>query len=242
MNSRTSLWLITILITMIVLSACNLGATPAPAVDPGAIQTQAFNDVLTQVSSQQTQTALAVPPTPIPTNTFLPTITLGATFEGAASITPFSFNTQQPGFTPITSPVATLGIISTTTTKNGCNDGMYMGEDPYYTDSTHPLEVGIGEVIQQYFGYKNTGTCAWDEGYGFIFQPQLSSPEIEGNDVLFTKSKPTDYIYPGSQVRFKAIIKAPKVAGDYQTFWKLRADDGTIFGSLVSLYIRVKKP
>jgi hypothetical protein len=240
MKFRKLLWLVTILIPTIILSACNLGATPAPTQDPGAVQTQAFNLVLTQAASQQTQTAAAVPPTAAPTNTFLPTatfITLGGT-----TVTPFAFNTQQPGFTAIASPITTVNPLSTVTTKNGCNDGMYLGEDPHYTDASHFLEVRIGEVVEQYFHYKNTGTCAWDEGYAFIFKPEYSSPEITGNTVIFSKIKTSDYIAPGNEVRFKAIIKAPKLAGDYSAFWKLRDDGGNEFGALVSLYIRVRKP
>jgi hypothetical protein len=240
MKFRKLFWLPTILIFTIILSACNLGATPAPTEDPGAVQTQAFNLVLTQAASQQTQTAAAVPPTTVPTNTFIATatfITLGGT-----TVTPFAFSTQQPGFTPIASPISTPGAVSTVTTKNGCNDGMYMGEDPHYTDATHFLEVGIGEVVEQFFRFRNTGTCAWDEGYGFIFQPEYSSPEITGNDVILAKNKISDYSAVGTEVRYKAIIKAPKVAGDYSAFWKLRDDAGNEFGPLVSLYIRVRKP
>src|SRR5690349_8651323 len=99
MKFRKSFWLVIILIPTIILSACNLGAAPAPTEDPGAIQTQAFNLVLTQAASQQTQTALAVPPTALPTNTALPTATFITL--GGSTITPFAFNTQQPGFTPI---------------------------------------------------------------------------------------------------------------------------------------------
>ncbi len=240
MKFRKPFWLITILIPSMILSACNLGATPAPTEDPGAIQTEAFNLVLAQAASQQTQTALAVPPTQASTNTPIPTATFITL--GGATVTPFAFNTQQPGFTAIASPFVTANPLSTVTTKNGCNDGLYLGEDPHYTDASHFLEVGIGDEVQQFFRFKNTGTCAWDEGYGFIFQPEYSSPEMTGNDIILAKNKPTDYSPVGTEVRYKAIIKAPKVAGDYSAFWKLRADDGSEFGPLVSLYIRVRKP
>jgi hypothetical protein len=240
MKLSRSFLLATILISAVILSGCNLGATPAPTEDPGAVQTQAFNMVLTQAASQLTLTAQAVPPTPLPTNTVAPTATFITL--GGATITPFAFNTQQAGFTPIASPISTAGALSTVTTKNGCNDGLYVGEDPHYTDANNYLEVGIGEIVEQFFRFRNTGTCVWDEGYGFIFQPEYSSPEITGNDVILVKNKPSDYTGVGSEVRYKAIIKAPKLAGDYSAFWKLRADDGSEFGPLVSLYIRVRKP
>src|SRR5258706_8030289 len=146
-------WLATIFTLVIILSACNLGATPAPTQDPGVIQTQAFNLVLTQSAMQITQTAQAVPPSPIPTATLaaLPTF---APINGVATVTPFGFG-QQPGFTPISSPLPTLGAVSTTTTKNGCNDGAYVGE----TEPFDGTEVGIGQLISTERTILNSGTC-----------------------------------------------------------------------------------
>src|SRR3989304_2204813 len=96
MKFRKSLWLMAVTMLAVILSSCNLGATPAPTQDLGAIQTQAFNLVLTQV-------ALASSPTPLPTNPTLPTATPEAppTFApvggGESTVTPFAFNTPLPG-------------------------------------------------------------------------------------------------------------------------------------------------
>jgi hypothetical protein len=182
----------------------------------------------------------------MPTNTFLPTVTLAAlpTFApiGGGTLTPFAFNTQSSLLTPIPSVTPLAVGVATTTTKNGCNDGMYLSEDPYYTDSGHRLDVNIGDTVEQFFRYKNTGTCTWDEGYAFAFQPSYSSPESTGNTIKLLKNRPADYTAPGNEVRYKAIVKAPKTAGDYQFFWKLEDDGGNKFGSLVSLYLRVRQP
>ncbi|MFN8411981.1 MAG: NBR1-Ig-like domain-containing protein [Anaerolineales bacterium] len=242
MKLRTSIWLSGFLLLATTLSACNLGATPAPTQDVVAIQSTAMAQVVSTVSAQQTQTAAAIPPTAIPTDTLLPTFTLQPTFAPAGGSTPFAFDTPLPGLTPLAIASPTLGAISTVTTKNGCNDALYLGEDPYYTDAGHRLEVNIGQVVEQYFRLKNTGTCNWDEGYAFVFQPEYSSPEVSGNTVTLVKNKASDYTMVGNEVRYKAIMKAPKVAGNYQGFWKLRADDGSEFGPLVSLYITVRKP
>ena len=241
MKYHKQIWLAIVFTLATILSACNLGATPAPSQDPGAVQTAAFEQVMALLSAQQTQTAAAIPPTAAPTNTLFPTSTTTSPF-GLATVTPFAFNTQPAGLTPLASPIATLSALSTVTTKNGCNDALYLGEDPHYTDSNKYLEVAIGETIEQFFHLKNTGTCAWDEGYAFAFQPSYSSPEWTGNTIILPKNKPSDYSPPGTEVRYKAIIKAPKVAGDYSAFWKLRSDDGSEFGPLVSLYVRVRKP
>jgi hypothetical protein len=240
MKFRKHIWLSGFLLVATTLSSCNLGATPAPTQDAAAIQSTALAQVLSTVSAQQTQTAAAIPPTTMPTDTLVPTITLQATFAPVGGAT--SVGTLISGLTPLAISTVTPGSISTATTKNGCNDALYMGEDPHYTDASHYLEVGIGEVIEQYFRFKNTGTCVWDEGYGFMFRPEYSSPEITGNNVLLIKNRPGDFTGVGDQVRYKAIVKAPKVAGDYAAFWKMKADDGSEFGPLVSLYIRVRKP
>ncbi len=234
MKLRKHMWLTGFLLAAITLSSCNLGATPAPTQDVAAIQSTAIAQVLSTVSAQQTQTAAAIPPTALPTDTLLPTITLQPTFSG--------IGTQLAGLTPLAIATVTPGVISTTTTKNGCNDAMYMGEYPHYTDSGHYLEVNIGEWVEQFFTFKNTGTCKWDEGFGFIFMPEYSSPELTGNTIILPKNKESDYTPVGNSISYKGIVRAPKVAGDYAAFWKLRDDGGNIFGPLVSLYIRVRKP
>ncbi len=236
MKFRKSFWMVFILVPTIILSACNLGAAPAPTEDPGAIQTQAFNLVLTQAASQQTQTALAVPPTPLPTNTTLPTATLITL--GGSTITPFAFNTQQPGFTAIASPIVTAGSVSTVTTKNGCNDGAYIGETAPFDGA----EVSIGEQISKGFTIFNSGTCTWDEGYAFQFLPDLSSPEIQGESIVLPKNKPEDYTAPGHTQSFVVKFKAPKLAGEYKAYWKLRDEAGNFFGPLVYAFIRVRQP
>jgi len=235
MKYRKSLWLMTIFITIIVLSACNIGATPAPTVDPGAIQTQAFNDVLTQVASQQTQTALAVPPTSLPTNTLLPTVTLGA-IPNFGSVTPFAFNTVQAGFTPIGSPAAPPGIVSTLTTKNGCNDGLFIGETKPYDKEF----VEKGKEFLKAWTIMNTGTCTWNEGYVFTYLPDSSDADLHGYSIVLPKNKPEDYTAPGHTQSFVVHLKAPGKPGEFKAFWKLKDDLGNYFGPLVSVWVIVE--
>lgn len=237
MKSRKLSWLVGITIVLaIALSSCNLGATPVPTEDPGVIQTQAFGAVLTQVSIQQTQTALAIPPTPLPTNTLLPTATLAIipTFEAAS--TPFTFNTQQPGLTPIASLVPTISAGSIGGTKNGCNDGQFESEDGV-TDGT---VLAPEAKFKKSWDIKNIGTCAWDEGYSFTFMPDLSTPGFTGYSILLRKDKPEDHTKPNSSQNFVLKLTAPKAKGDYIGYWKLKDDKGNFFGPLVFLKITVK--
>ena len=237
MKFRKYQWLAIGAMLSILLSSCNWGATPAPTQDIGAIQTEAFNQVLTQV-------ALANTATPLPTNTALPaTPTLQAppTFApvgGVSTVTPFAFNTAQPGFglTPLASPVATLGgIVPTVTTKNGCNDGLLVSESAPYDGAV----LKPGQAYEKAFGFVNTGSCAWDEGYAFVFQPAYSTPGFKGYDIVFRKAE--DFTAPQKGITFIIKLNASNVPGEHIGSWKLRDDGGNYFGSLVYVKYVINK-
>jgi hypothetical protein len=236
MKLRKSLWLMSVMVPAIILSACNLGATAVPTQDPGAVQTEAFNLVMTQAAMQQTQTALALPPTAAPTNTPLPTATQGL-IPTAALLglnTPIPLNTQLPGLTPLASAVPTLGSIATITTQNGCNDGLYIGETAPFDGA----KLKNFKEIEKAWTIKNTGTCEWDEGYKFVFNTELSSPELKGYDIVYKKSD--DFTKPGESQSF--VVKLTVPGGktkevEYRGYWKLKDDAGNYFGPLVSIII-----
>jgi len=228
------LWLLSVLVPATILSACNLGAAAVPTQDLGAVQTQAFNLVMTEAAMQQTQTALAIPPTAMPTNTLLPAATQGliptAVVSGLNTAIPF--NTQLPGLTPLASPVPTLGSIATITTQNGCNDGLYIGETAPFDGA----KLKNFKEISKAWEIKNTGTCPWDDGYAFVFDTARSSPELKGYDIVYKKGDA--FTKPGASNSF--VIKLTVPGGttkevEYKGYWKLRDDTGNYFGPLVSI-------
>ncbi|MDP1716400.1 MAG: NBR1-Ig-like domain-containing protein [Anaerolineales bacterium] len=236
MKFRKFFWLAGTALFTVILSACNLGA--APAEDPGAIQTQAFNSVSTQAAFQQTQTAQALAPTSLPTNTPFATPTLGGfpTFAPLGGTnTPFAFNTQQPGFTPLAaaSLAPTVGAYSTTTTSNGCNDGWLISESAPYDGAT----IKARKEFSKSWEFLNTGTCTWDEGYSFSFRPEYSkTPEgasigYYGKDPVITKNDV--FTKPGEKLTVTVNLTAPKKIGEYIWYWRLKDDAGNLFGSLV---------
>jgi len=235
-SMKIKLIVITILISLLA-GACNLGATPAPTQDPGAIQTQAMETVGAQFAAQETQTALAIPPTPLPANTPLPTPTLASlpTFApvGGAPTLP-GINTPIPGVTPLAS--LTPGVYATITTKNGCNDGLYIGETPPYDGEV----VKAGKEFSKGWQIQNTGECTWDEGYVFAFQPDLSNADIKGYDIVISKRKVEEHTEPKHSQTFIVKLTAPNKPGEYKGYWKLRDDAGNYFGPLVSVFIVVK--
>lgn len=215
----------------LILSACNMGATPVPTQDLGAVQTEAFNQVLTQAAG-------AITPTPLPTDTPQPTATLmlpptfapvgGGSTDGA-SATPFAFNTPLAGLTPLaTLPAPTIaGSVSTVTTKNGCNDGVLMSESPPYDGAI----LNPGEAYQKSFEFLNTGSCAWDEGYSFAFVPSFSTEGFNGYDINFRKTE--DFTATGKGITFIIKLNALKTPGEHMGVWKLKDDAGNYFGSMV---------
>lgn len=232
MKLRKSIWLVVLILISTILSSCNLGATPAPTQDPGAIQTQAFGLVQTQAAEQQAQTAAAIPPTLPPTNTSAPTAT-SEVIPTALPLdiptnTPFAFNTQQPGLTPqlLVSPSAVTSL-GTVTTKNGCNDGYLVSESLPYDGKTILLKTEFTKSWE----FLNTGTCNWDEGYSFAYVEEFSTGPRYGKDYIIPKEGP--FTKPGESRTFTVLLRAPNKPGEYTWYFKIKDDAGNYFGSLV---------
>ena len=219
-------WLLASTVLSIILSSCNIGATPIPTQDVGAIQTQAFNAVLTQV-------AAAATPTPIPTNTLppsTPTLAAPPTFIVVGSNTPFAFNTPLPGLTPVVPGVPTVpGSVPTISTTNGCNRSEFVGESaPYDGQIIEP-----SRLFQKNFDLINMGTCTWDEGYTFMYLPEMSVNCEDAYDIKIVK--PEDFTAPGKIRTFSLKMRASVKAGEHLCAWKMKADNGQFFGTMVHL-------
>lgn len=241
MKFRNSLWLAGTTILAIVMSSCSLGATPAPTQDTGAIQTQAVSMALTQVSMQQTQTAMAIPPTPMPTNTLLPSPTLGVLPTFAPAGTPLALNTQLPGLTPLSgTPFATLGSGAPIgATKNGCNDGTFE-----YDNGAAVVDWTVLKPKKEYthgWSIINTGTCVWDEGYSFYLMKEISSPLIEWKQTEIKIKEASEFTKPKDSQLFILHFVTPNVVGRYEAFWKMKDDKGNIFGPQVWIRFEIVK-
>jgi len=203
-------------------SACNMGAASTPTPDLGEIQTQAVVLVSTQRALQLTQTALAASPTPLPSFTPLATSTPGgfATL-GATTGTPFAFNT--PGALPL----------GTASTANGCNDGAYVGE----TGPADKTVVEGGKEFTKAFTIDNTGTCAWAQGYVFDFLQEVSTPGLNGKDIVYQADEKTE---PGHGNSFVERLTPPASAGEYWWYFKLKDASGNYFGPRVYAVVVVE--
>jgi hypothetical protein len=233
---------IVILAAALMLTACNMGATPAPTVDVNAINTAAFNTAVAQVSAGQTQTALAAPSaTMSPTNTSaapFATVVLpgnGTVLPTAAGGIPtVSFNstptTPLAGFTAIVSPIAPA---ATTSLGDACNNSAFEGDITIPDGSV----IAPGTNFQKVWALRNTGTCAWDDGYSLVFIG--GSKAIDPYDYDFSEKTDKDFVAGGGGINIAINLTAPCTPGEYEGHWRMRNDKGYFFGTILSVYIKV---
>jgi hypothetical protein len=209
----------------VLLSACNIGTTPAPTQDVGLIYTQAAQLVATQFAMQQTQTALAIPPTALPSPAALavPTFPVatpfgvstpfgGSTPFGAS--TPFGVATQPGGFLP----TVTIMVLATPTGPQ-CDSATFVA-DVTVPDDT---EFKPGTDFEKIWRIQNTGTCTWDDGYSFVYM----GGSLDGYNLYFkTKEK---FVKPGATVDFGVDLTASIVPNTYQECWSMKNDRGQYF-------------
>ncbi|OGO21973.1 MAG: hypothetical protein A2Y54_11025 [Chloroflexi bacterium RBG_16_51_16] len=222
-----------IVLSVTLVSACNLGAASPPTIDPAAIQTQAMQTVNAQFVVGQSQTAAAAAPTSLPSFTAIASVTRGIG-------TPLVLGTPLVGFTPLTTPfptIATLAGLPAVSFPVGCNDAKFVGETkPYDQD-----EVVKDKQFSKAWMFENNGTCTWDAGYAFVFREDLSTPGLRPmiavRDIKIGVND-ADWTKPGHNQTF--VIKiTPELLGEYKGFWQMRAFDGNYFGSLVYVWVKV---
>lgn len=242
-----------LMILVVLLTGCNLGAAPAPTLDVNAINTAVVGTTIAQLSGQMTQTALVAPTTtPAATDTpaTLPTFPQSAgtdtipTFESvpttevnafptiSLNATPSSNLTPVAGFTQLatSAPAGSSGIGDT---ASGCNDASFISET--VPDGT---EIKAGKSFTKAWQLQNTGTCTWDDNYMFVFLVDKSSSAIKGYSIAIKSSD--EYTKPGHSQSFIVKLVAPTEPGEYKAYWKLQADNQTFFGPLIYLDIVVK--
>jgi len=238
MHFRRKISGVAVLLLAAALASCNIGKAPEPTADVNAIFTSAAGTMIAQLNDQQTQTAVAIPPssasspTPLDTFTPLPTFSIGSTPFGS---TPLIFVTPGLGVTPL-APLATSVPAGGVTNgfAVGCNNAELIGETVPDGTIIHPAKK-----FDKAWSLQNTGTCTWDEGYSFQFK---SGEQLQGQNVLITKqSSKGDFTAPGHSQAFIIQMWAPGTAAEYKGYWQMKGDDGKWFGSLVSVDIVVHR-
>ncbi|HAV78203.1 MAG TPA: hypothetical protein DCX53_12715 [Anaerolineae bacterium] len=224
--------LITMLTAALILTACNVGAAPAPTIDANAINTAIVGTTIAQFSQQFTQTALAVQPTNTPTPTETP-ISLPTTDPNAlptfslASPTPGGL----PGFTQIAPPTSAVG---TAALGDSCFNSVFE-EDITIPDGSI---VKGGESLKKAWKIRNTGTCTWDEGFRLVHIGGNIPNDNFASQYFEFQSK--DSVAGGEAINLTVGFNAPCAAGKYEAHWRMQNDGGYYFGTILSVYIEVK--
>ncbi len=229
MQQKKFVWLALVVLLAASLVSCNIGKAPEPTQDVNAIYTAAAGTAVAQINDQMTQTAQAAPPSPSPTLVplSLPTAPAGvATF--AVVGTQFVFT---PGAGTLPTATKVPSGAGTGSTAVGCNNALFLA-DATIPDNT---VITAGKSFDKAWQFQNTGTCAWDEGFSFVY---VSGDRMSGNDIIFHKT--ADFVKPGHGTTFIVPMVAPTKAGTYKGFWRMKDDKGNFFGSQVYVLIVVQ--
>jgi hypothetical protein len=229
MRLNRLVWLSMFTIATLVLSACNIGATPEPTMDASVVYTSAAQTLIADFNIKQTQTALAAPPTPLPTNTLAPTFPVPVNPQpgpGTPGLTPLA-----PNLTPLV-PSTPVSLFTPTSAGPLCNDAVYIA-DVTVPDGT---VMKPGEDFEKTWAVKNSGTCTWDEGYSLVF---VAGDKMDGYDLpIKTRSQ---FVDPGETVNMTVLLTAHLAPGVYEGCWRMRDDKGYYFGTYLCYKIEVKK-
>ncbi|MDY6846506.1 MAG: NBR1-Ig-like domain-containing protein [Chloroflexota bacterium] len=191
------------LVFVIALSGCNFPGRETPTSQVDALNTAAAQTVQAQQTSiAQTAQATKQEQEPEPTQTTSPV------------------PSEEPG-----SPTATLAPTSTPTKaptqtpKVACNQAGFVAET--IPDGT---DFDPGEEFTKTWTLENTGSCTWNANYDVVF--------VEGDAMGAPASIPltSGTVKPGETVKISMDFNAPIAAGTHRGDFKLRDQDGVLFG------------
>ncbi len=192
-----------------MLAACAPATPVEPTPDVLAIRTSAALTVVAEF----TLTAAAFTPTPLP-----PTETL----------TPLPLPTETPTIAFATDPTQ----IALGTPGELCDDLSY---DNATIDVTIPDGTPLtpGQDFVKTWKIKNTGICAWGDGYGLIYAGYAD--QMSGEPVPLGT-----LVEVGQEVEVSVNFKAPAKVGEYTSAWQMANAKGIPFGKAIFVKIIVK--
>jgi hypothetical protein len=218
--------LIVLLVGVFLASCAGQETTATPTSELDAILTAGVGTLAASIF--QTQTALVPPatetPSPIPTNTPIPEITLPPLSTQAVVLvnTPLIFVTPTGTQYTATADSSTLAY--------GCNNMALI------RDVTIPAGTVFqpGERFTKTWQIANTGTCDWVYLYSLVFS---SGERMGGNPSSLGR-----VIHPGEWRQMDLNLKAPSTSGTYTGYWRFGDQSGHAFGATLGVSIVVSSP
>ncbi len=206
MKSHLSKYLlVSLILLMVTLSACNLLAGPAPTqISPNILYTAAAVTVQAQLTQQA-----ALQPVPSATATQQPA-------QPSSTLAPT--NTSVPP-TPLP-PTNTAIPPTATNVPIPCDRGSFV-KDITFPDNT---EVAAGTTFIKTWRIMNNGSCTWNSSYSLVFD----SGESMGGPASLQLT--TGTVAPGQSIDVSVTLTAPGTPKTYQGYWKLQNGAGVVFG------------
>lgn len=192
-----------------MLTACAPATPIVPTPDVLAIRTSAAYTVVAEF----TLTAAAFTPTPLPpTETSTPEPPLTETATAAFATDPTQIALGTPG--------------------ELCDNISY---DNATIDVTIPDGTPLtpGQDFVKTWKIKNTGICAWGDGYGLIYAGYAD--QMSGEPVPLGT-----LVEVGQEVEVSVNFKAPAKVGEYTSAWQMANAKGIPFGKAIFVKIIVK--
>lgn len=191
-----------VLILSIALSGCNYPGRETPTSQVDALNTAAAQTVQAQQTSIA-QTAQATKGAQEPTQT----------------LTQETQEEEQGTPTATLAPTSTATVTATQTPEVACNQAAFVTET--ITDGT---DFGPEQEFTKTWTLRNSGSCTWDANYDVVF--------VEGDSMDAPASQPitSGTVEPGETVKISMDLAAPKTEGTYRGDFKLRDDNGIIYG------------
>jgi Ig-like domain from next to BRCA1 gene len=201
MKTKTTVLMTVAVLFSLFVSACGgSNADATPTFTVEEVQTMA----VAVFSVGLTQTALAAP-----TNTLLPTSTTAPTLSipTLGNVTPFGASTVSAN------PISI------------CNSMSFVS-DVTIPDNT-PMTAG--QAFTKTWKVRNSGTCAWDAGFKFVF---TNGDAMGGVTYTLLQAVPAS-----TQIDISVAMKAPNKPGSIKGSWRMSTATGEAFGDEVYLVI-----
>jgi hypothetical protein len=157
-------------------------------------------------------------------------ITLQVVATGGAVSTAEAESSAEPELTAVpTEPTETPP--PPVTTEAGCTL-----DSQYVADLTIPdgTVMGPGAAFVKTWRVRNSGTCDWEAGFQLVF--------VGGAQMSGPASAPLPAAAAGAEMDVSVNLVAPSSYGTHKGTWRIRATDGTVFGTNLTVVIEVPSP
>jgi hypothetical protein len=207
-----------------------LTSSETPAVEAAAASLEPSTEAPTETPTltpsptpKPTRTATATPK-PSPTATAMPTRTSRPTSTATTTPTPTNRPTRTPR--PTRAPTRTPTRTSTPSPLD-CLNATYLA-DVTIPDYSH---LDKGESFVKTWRVRNSGTCPWPEGTQLIFS---QGHQMDAPDSVTVGTLPA-----GETTEISVDMVSPNADDNFQGTWRFVTDNGDIFGTRLTVVIRV---